>query len=88
MANIYVWLDITAPGMPTSSSIMFIGKENECVEWVRNATYARDIRPKIRYELTHGFWFRRNFDVLNCKLTAGEGATRIERTFDIKIVKR
>ena len=71
--------------MPTSDSIMFIGKESECIEWVRKATYERDIRPKIRYELRKGFWFRFRNGVLNCRLTAGDGETRIERKFNINV---
>lgn len=88
MANIYVWLKTTAEGMPSCSTIMFIGKESECVEWVRKYNYERDIRPTIRHQLTEGFWFRRNFDVLNCTLTAGEGETRIERKFNVRILNR
>lgn len=85
MGNIYVWLQITAEGMPSSSTIMFIGKENECVEWVRGATYERDIRPTIRHQLKSGFWFRFRNGVLNCRISAGEGPTRIERKFNIKV---
>lgn len=85
MSSPYVWLSITAEGMPTSSSIMFIGKENDCVNWVRRATYEKDIRPKIRHELKNGFWFRFRKGVLNCRLTAGDGPTRIERKFNVKV---
>lgn len=85
MANIYVWLTITAEGMPESGSIMFVGKENECINWVRNATWKRDIQPKIRHELKKGFWFRFRSGVLNCRLTAGEGLTRIERKFNVNV---
>lgn len=77
----YVWLTITAEGMPTSSSIVFIGKPSECAEWVRNATYERDIRPKIRYELKNGFWFRFRKGILNCRLST-DG---IERKFNINV---
>lgn len=77
----YVWLNITAEGMPSSSSIMFIGTEAECIEWVKRANYERDIRPKIRHELTKGFWFRFRHGVLNCTLVAGQ----IERKFNVNV---
>lgn len=87
--NPYVWLDLSAERCPgTSSSIAFIGKECDCIEWVRNATYKKNIRKKLLYELREGFWFKFRPSEVKCRLSAGEGATRIERTFIIKFENR
>lgn len=83
MANCYVWLSIEPEGLPRMNSIMFIGKEELCVEWVRRATYKQNISPKIRHELHDGFYFRNKPAKIHCRLTAGEAETRIERNFNI-----
>lgn len=85
MSSPYVWLKITAEGMPTSDSIVFIGKPEQCVEWVKRADWKRDIMPVIRYELRNGFWFRFRNGVLNCTLVAGENETRIERKLKVNV---
>lgn len=84
MESIYVWLNITAEGMPSTSKIMFIGKENKCVEWVRNATFA-DIKSALRAELKNGFWFRFRNGIMKCRLQAGSGETKTEKTFRVHI---
>jgi hypothetical protein len=85
MANCYVWLSIKPDGLPEMSSIMFIGPEPECVEWAKRATYKGVVWPKVRHELTSGFYFRNRPNKVVCRLIAGEGGTRVERMFIIKI---
>jgi hypothetical protein len=83
MANCYVWLSIKPEGLPSVSSIMFIGKEELCIDWVRRATYHSAVRPKLMHELKGGFYFRNSPERIECRLTAGEGDTRIEKNFTI-----
>ena len=85
MSNIYAWLDIEPNKGGKMSSIRFIGEESLCVDFVRKATYERDIRPKIQHELKNGWYSWSKPTEMICTLTAGEGATRIERKFKVKI---
>ena len=86
MSSPYVWLNMkTDCGGVSSAQIVFIGREPECVEWVKRADWKRDIMPVIRYELRKGFWFRFRNGVLNCTLVAGENETRIERKLKVNV---
>jgi len=88
MSNIYVWLMMAPDKGPKISSIMFIGKEPDCVAWAKRATYRNEILPKIRHELTKGILWRTDVSRMVCRLTAGEGETRIERKFIVNVRRK
>ena len=87
--NIYVWMTLrSSDGRGgVSSRIVFIGSEESCISFVREAKWDT-LRPEFKaaYNIS---WRALKPSVMRCTISAGrEGVNRIEKSFTININRK
>lgn len=86
--NIYVWMTLrSSDGRGGESSrIVFIGSEESCISFVREAKWDT-IKPEFKaaYNIV---WRMLKPSIMHCTISAGrEGINRIKKSFTITIKK-
>lgn len=84
--NIYVWMDLRSSDNRggKSSRIVFIGKENECIEFVRCAKWSTLKREFGK--AYNAFWTMMKPEQMICTVSAGrKGINRIEKSYTVNI---
>lgn len=84
--NIYVWMDLRSSDNRggKSSRIVFIGKENECIEFVKSANWStlkREFGKAYR-----AFWTMIKPAQMICTVSAGrKGINHVEKSYTVNI---
>ena len=86
--NIYVWMTLRSSDDRggESARIIFIGSEESCISFAREATWDT-LRPEFKsaYNL---LWRALKPSIMHCTISAGRrGVNRVEKHFTVNIIK-